>query len=57
MRPVSWATRRKKGAAVNKLTRRTFTQQSLGSLVTFSLLESLCRNDLFADEIKPITVK
>lgn len=38
------------------LTRRTFTQQSLGSLVTFSLLETLCRHDLFADEIKPMTV-
>ena len=39
------------------LTRRTFTQQTLGSLVTFSLLETLCRHDLFVDEIKPITVK
>ena len=39
------------------LTRRNFTQQTLGSLVTFSLLETLCRHDLFADEIKPITVK
>jgi hypothetical protein len=34
-----------------------FTQQTLGSLVTFSLLETLCRHDLLADEIKPITVK
>ena len=42
---------------MQELTRRGFTQQALGSLVTFSLLETLCRHDLFADEIKPITVK
>lgn len=38
-------------------TRRQFAQQTLGSLLTFSLVETLCRNDLFADEIKPITIK
>ncbi len=42
---------------MQELTRRSFAQQTLGSLVTFSLLETLCRHDLFADEIKPITVK
>ncbi len=42
---------------MQELTRRGFTQLTLGSLVTFSLLETLCRHDLFADEIKPITVK
>jgi hypothetical protein len=42
---------------MESLSRRGFTQRTLGSLVTFSLLETLCRYDLFADEIKPITVK
>ena len=42
---------------MQELTRRGFTRQTLGSLVTFSLLETLCRHDLFADEIKPITIK
>ena len=32
--------------------RREFTQQALGSLLTFSLLETLCRHDLFADEVR-----
>jgi hypothetical protein len=34
--------------------RRQFTRQSLGSLLTFSLLETLYTRDLFADEIKPL---
>lgn len=33
--------------------RRSFNQQALGSLLTFSLLETLCRYDLLADEIRP----
>ncbi|HEX3725044.1 MAG TPA: hypothetical protein VHV08_02330 [Pirellulales bacterium] len=33
--------------------RRNFTAQSLGSLLTFSLLETLCSCDLLADEIRP----
>jgi hypothetical protein len=37
--------------------RRAFTQQSLGSLLTFSLLETLARYDLFADEVKPVTAR
>jgi hypothetical protein len=37
----------------NVLSRRAFHAQGLGSLVTFSLLETLCRYDLFADEIRP----
>lgn len=37
------------------LTRREFTRGTLGSLLTFSLLESLGQRDLFGDEIKPIT--
>ena len=39
------------------LSRRTFTHQALGSLLTYSLLETLCRNDLLGDETKPITAK
>ncbi|MFQ5733078.1 MAG: hypothetical protein ACE5KM_14145 [Planctomycetaceae bacterium] len=39
------------------LDRRDFSRQALGSLLTFSLLETLASNDLFADEIKPVTTK
>jgi hypothetical protein len=39
------------------LTRRAFTQQSLGSLLTFALLDTLCQHDLWADEIKPVTAR
>jgi hypothetical protein len=38
-------------------TRRMFNQGALGSLLTFSLLESLFCKDAFADEIKPIAAK
>jgi hypothetical protein len=38
-------------------TRREFTRQTLGSLLTFSLLDTLFEHDLFAEEIKPITVR
>ena len=33
--------------------RRSFNARTLGSLLTFSLLETLARHDLFADEIRP----
>jgi hypothetical protein len=33
--------------------RRRFNSQALGSLLTLSLLETVCRYDLFADEIRP----
>jgi hypothetical protein len=33
--------------------RRSFSAQALGSLLTFSLLETLARHDLFAGEIRP----
>ena len=36
-------------------TRRTFAKQALGSLLTYSLLETLCGHDAFADKVKPIT--
>jgi hypothetical protein len=34
-------------------TRRGFNAQALSSLLTFSLLETVCKYDLFADEIRP----
>ena len=39
------------------LTRRELHARALGSLVTFSLLETLCTLDLFGSEVKPITVQ
>ncbi|MEX0678631.1 MAG: hypothetical protein WD063_16240 [Pirellulales bacterium] len=39
------------------LSRRAFNAQTLGSLLTFSLLETLCRYDLFADEIRPNVIR
>ena len=38
-------------------TRRMFNQGALGSLLTFSLLESLFCRDAFADESKPVAAK
>jgi len=37
--------------------RRSFNQQALSSVLTFSLLETLFRHDLFADEVKPLTAR
>jgi hypothetical protein len=39
------------------VSRRDFTQQALGSLLTFTLLDTLFQRDAFADEIKPVTAK
>jgi hypothetical protein len=39
------------------MTRRAFQQQTLGSLLTFSLLDTLFRYNAFADEVKPIAAK
>jgi hypothetical protein len=39
------------------LSRRAFSQQTLGSLLTFSLLETLVCGDVLADEIAPVTAK
>ena len=39
------------------LSRRAFAQQTLGSLLTFSLLETLHQCDAFADEVKPVANK
>lgn len=41
---------------MNEISRRTFTTQALGSLLTYSLLETLCANDLFAAKVKPDTI-
>ncbi len=38
-------------------TRREFNTQALASLVTFSLLETLFRHDLFADAVRPNAVR
>lgn len=43
------------GIAMNELSRRTFNHETLASLLTFSLLETLFARDLFAEEIKPVT--
>jgi hypothetical protein len=37
--------------------RREFNNRALGSLLTFSLLETLCRHDLFADEVRPAVAR
>lgn len=42
---------------MENLSRRQFTQQALGSLLTFSLLETLCQCDAFAAEVQPITLQ
>src|SRR5579863_4371342 len=42
---------------MTKLSRREFAQQTLGSVLTLSLLETLFQCDAFADEFKPATVK
>ncbi len=42
---------------MNQQTRRSFNQQMLGSLISYGLIETLFRRDLFADEIKPVIHK
>lgn len=42
---------------MNPLSRREFSQQALGSLLTFSLLDTLFQRDAFADSVKPLTVR
>lgn len=39
------------------ISRRMFNRQTLGSLLTFSLLETLYARDAFAQEIKPVTAQ
>ena len=42
---------------MDMISRRSFQQQTLGSLLTWSLLETLFSGDAFADEVKPIAAK
>ncbi|MBC8114573.1 MAG: hypothetical protein H7062_09360 [Candidatus Saccharimonas sp.] len=42
---------------MNTISRRTFQQQTLGSLLTWSLLDTLFSGDAFAEEVKPIAAK
>ncbi len=42
---------------MNELSRRDFTKATLGSLLSYSLLETLFRQDAFADEVKPAAIK
>ena len=41
----------------DQLTRRGFTTKTLGTLLTYTLLEDLAQQDLFAADVKPITNK
>ncbi len=43
--------------AMQPITRRTFTQQTLGSLLTYSLLETVFTRDALAYEVKPIAAE
>ena len=42
---------------MDQISRRGFTQQALGSLLTFTLLDTLLQRDAFAESVKPLTVK
>ena len=42
---------------MEEISRRTFSRKALASVLTYSLLETLCASDVFADKIKPITDK
>ena len=42
---------------MSTISRRDFHQQTLGSLLTWSLLETLFSGDAFAEEVKPIAAK
>jgi len=42
---------------MESLSRRTFTSRTLGSLMTWSLLETCSQHDLFADDVKPDIIR
>lgn len=42
---------------MDNISRRGFTRNALGSLLTFSLLETLFECNAFADQVKPITTR
>jgi hypothetical protein len=39
---------------MNNITRRSFTQTTLGSLLTYSLLETLIQDDVLGDDVAPV---
>ena len=43
--------------AMSHVTRREFSQQTLASLVTLSLLETLFQRDAFGEDVKPLAAK
>jgi hypothetical protein len=43
--------------AMQPITRREFSQQAIGSLLTYSLLETLFAHDAFASDIRPRTIE
>lgn len=42
---------------MNEISRRSFSRHTLGSLLTYSLLETLFECDAFADQVTPITTR
>ncbi|MCY2965990.1 MAG: hypothetical protein NT069_20555, partial [Planctomycetota bacterium] len=42
---------------MSQLSRRAFAQRTLGSILSYSLLQTLVQHDLFADEAKPAVIK
>lgn len=42
---------------MSELNRREFARNTLGSLLSYSLLETMFRKEAFADEIKPVAIK
>ena len=54
MRAVQWVQEERPWT---RSSRREFSQQALGSLVTYSLLETLFAHDAFGAEIRPQTVE
>ena len=42
---------------MDDISRRSFTQNVLGSLLTFSLLETIFECNAFADKVRPITAR
>lgn len=41
----------------NMITRRDFSRQTLGTLLSYSLLETICTRDVLAKEVKPIAAQ
>ncbi len=41
----------------DNLSRREFSKATIGSFLTYSMIETLCQCDAFADDVKPITTK